>query len=166
MFKDPLTSRIVDFLTGIGLQVEPSDVPEGTFLPGVLVKNGRLLVDESKLLYPGDLLHEAGHLAVTPPEIRRTLCDEVDVPDVNMDAIEAHSIAWSYAAALHLGIDPRIVFHPQGYKGNAEVLLQSFQLGVFVGANGLTEHGLALSPDRARELGLQPYPQMLKWLRD
>jgi hypothetical protein len=166
LFKDQLTNQIVEFLTGIGLEVEPAETAGDTFLPGILVKDGRLLVDESKLLYRGDLLHEAGHLAVTPPEIRRTLSDEVEVPDVNMDAIEAHSIAWSYAAALHLGLDPRIVFHPEGYLGRSEGLLQNFYFGVYPGLNGLIECGMALSFERARELGAKPYPHMLRWLRD
>ena len=29
-----------------------------------------LVVDLAKLKYPGDLLHEAAHLAVAPPEFR------------------------------------------------------------------------------------------------
>ena len=32
---------------------------------------------------------------------------------------EMGAIAWSYAAALHIGLDPRVVFHEDGYKGAA-----------------------------------------------
>jgi hypothetical protein len=165
-FQDPLTSKIAGFLAEIGLEVEPSPLTDKTFLPGILVRNGRLLVDEAKLKYPGDLLHEAGHLAVSPAKLRPTLSDEVELPEVNMDAIEAHSIAWSYAAALHLNLDPAVVFHPDGYKGQAESLLFNFRIGAYLGVNGLVESGMTAIGARAGELGTPPYPHMIKWLRD
>jgi hypothetical protein len=165
-FSNPLTAKVVDFLLEIGIQVEPAQVPAKTFLPGILVRNGSLLVDEPKLLYPGDLLHEAGHLAVAPAAIRAQLSDEVELPEMNMDTVEAASIAWSYAAALHLSIDPAVVFHPQGYLGHASGLLFSFNLGVYPGANGLQDRGMAVTGARAQELGLAPFPHMIKWLCD
>ena len=35
------------------------------------------------------------------------------------------AIAWSYAAALEIGIPPEIVFHPDGYRGASESMLQT-----------------------------------------
>ena len=58
---------IVAFLEEIGLPVRFRDLDEAGFLPGITVEAGGLNVDREKLLYPGDLLHEAGHLAVLPP---------------------------------------------------------------------------------------------------
>jgi hypothetical protein len=74
--------------------------------------------------------------------------------------------AWSYAAALHLEIDPAVVFHPQGYRGASEGLLGNFREGRYVGVPLLQWMGLTLDDRNAREQGLPPYPAMLKWLRD
>jgi len=110
-------------------------------------------------------LHEAGHLAVAPGELRPELSGEVVLPGFNMDAVESQAIAWSYAACVYLHLDPALVFHEKGYKGKSEALLLNFRLGVYVGVNGLREAGMA-STNQARELGSEPYPHMLKWLND
>ncbi|MEA2205661.1 MAG: hypothetical protein QOE77_2437 [Blastocatellia bacterium] len=166
VFANPLTARIVAFLQEIGIEVVPASFAEETFLPGILVDKGRLLVEEAKILYPGDLLHEAGHLAVAPPEIRASLSGEVNIQDEDMDPIEAQAICWSYAALTHLGLAPEVVFHEGGYRKHAQDLILNFRLGVYLGANGLEELGMTVTARAARERGLLPYPHMLKWLRD
>lgn len=166
VFQNDLTNKIADFLTEIGIVLIPAKLDTQTFLPGILVRDGKLLVDEEKLTFPGDLLHEAGHLAVAPANLRSSLSDEVILPDVNLDVLEVQSIIWSYAACVHLGIDPRIVFHESGYKGRSESLLFNFGLGVFIGLSGLEENGMAFSERKALEFGVSPFPQMQKWLRD
>ncbi|HEX9962076.1 MAG TPA: hypothetical protein VGB00_14165 [Pyrinomonadaceae bacterium] len=167
MFKNHLTRQIAEFLTGIGLQVICRELGENTFLAGIFIENGKIYVDESRLAFPGDLLHEAGHLAVMPENLRAHLSDEITLPaEFAIDAVEVAAIAWSYAAALHLGLDPRVVFHEGGYKGNSESLLINFSLGVYIGVNTLENAGMTATGEKARQLGVQPYPQMLKWLRD
>jgi hypothetical protein len=53
------------FVESIDLSVQEQTLPHPTFLPGLeLISNG-IAFDPARLLYPGDLLHEAGHLAVT-----------------------------------------------------------------------------------------------------
>ena len=164
-FKNDLTKVITDFVTEISLEVIFTPLAGDTFLPGILVESGRLLVDETKLRYPGDLLHEAGHLAVAPNSLRSGLSGEVILPEVNMDPVEAQAMAWSYAAIIYLGLDPEVVFHEGGYKGNSEGLLLNFRLGVYLGVNGLQEAGMTATANIAHEMGVLPYPHMLKWLR-
>jgi len=77
---------------------------------------GRWLVDERRLLHPGDILHEAGHIAVTDPAER----NQPKLTPTPGD--EMATLAWSYAAACWLGIAPEILFHPAGYKGGASAL--------------------------------------------
>ena len=166
MYKDPLTRQIIDFLTGIGLEVRPRKIEGESFLSGIFIENGVLFVDEDRLEYPGDLLHEAGHLAVAPGHLRGLLSDEVDLPEFNMDSIEAGAIAWSYAAAIYIGLDPRVVFHEGGYKGSSSGLLMNFALGAYIGLNILEEAQMALGENLARQAGTAPFPAMLKWLRD
>jgi hypothetical protein len=166
MFKTPLTNKISEFIREIGLEIIPKKLDGNTFLSGIFIENGKIFVDEDKLTFPGDLLHEAGHLAAAPGDLRGQLSDEVDLPDFDMDAIEAAAIAWSYAAALHLDLEPRVVFHEGGYKGQSESLLLSFSLGVFFGVNILEESGMTATGERAEKFGIPPYPSMIKWLAD
>ncbi len=168
-FNSELVQQLVHFIVEIGIDVVPITIGSKTFLPGILVEHGKIFVDEARLTYPGDLLHEAGHLAVAPGELRPTLSGEVAIPGVLMEPVESQAIAWSYAAILHLGLDPRVVFHEGGYGNGAsssESLLFSFSLGVYIGVNGLQDAGLTAMGHRATELGVTPYPHMLKWLRD
>jgi hypothetical protein len=109
-FADPLTERLVAFVRGIGIEVRAATLPEKTFLPGLDIRHGAILVDAERLAHPGDILHEAGHLAVTDPAERRAPTLSPTGGD------EMTSIAWSFAALRHLGLDPAIVFHDDGYK--------------------------------------------------
>lgn len=163
-FQDELTHKITSFLMQIGVETISAKITEETFLPGILVKEGKLLVDEEKLEFPGDLLHEAGHLAVAPANLREKLSDEVVLPDFNPDVLETQAILWSYAACVYLEIDPQIVFHKGGYKRKSESLLLNFKLGVFIGLNGLEENEMAFSAAKAAEMGVEPFPKMYKWL--
>jgi hypothetical protein len=158
-FADPLTERLVAFVRGIGIDVRGAALPEKTFLPGLDIRNGAILVDAERLTYPGDILHEAGHLAVTDPAQR-------DAPQLlPTPADEMTSIAWSYAALRHLELDPAIVFHDDGYKGGAASLIENFTAGRYFGVPLLQFYGMALEPKRAATIGVDPYPHMLRWLR-
>lgn len=162
MYRDSLTSRLAAFVNSIGLRVEPAEIAEDTFLPGLRISNGTILIDEARLSYPGDILHEAGHLAVTPAEKRNTLYGNAGADPGE----EMMAIAWSYAAAIHMGVDPAVVFHAHGYKGGSQAILKNFAAGRYVGVPVLEWLGMAAGAKTARELNVPPYPHMLKWLRD
>ncbi|MDQ3817320.1 MAG: hypothetical protein M3362_06475 [Acidobacteriota bacterium] len=161
-----MTNRIAEFLNGIGIEVVPQTLDGECFLPGILIEEGRLLVDEAKLKYPGDLLHEAGHLAVAPASLRSSLSGEVLIPGADMDDVEAQSTAWAYAALTHLGLEPRVLFHEGGYRGKSEGLIFTYSIGVYPGAGGLHLLGMTATGEEARRYGVAPYPHMQKWLRD
>lgn len=166
MFRDSLTDSLADFLNGVGIEVAPARLDGGCFLPGIRVERGGLLVDEAELIYPGDLLHEAGHLAVAPSTLRPSLSGEVIIPGADMNAVEVHATAWAYAAVTRLGIDAKVLFHEGGYDGKSRGLLFTYGCGVYPGAFGLQELGMTAVGELARRLGVAPYPHMLKWLRD
>lgn len=166
MFQSALTRKIVEFLTAVGIEVAPVRLADECFLPGIRIESGRLLVDESKLAYPGDLLHEAGHLAVAPRRLRAGLSGEVIIPGADMNAVEAQATAWAYAAVAHLGLDPEVLFHEGGYDGKSQGLIFTYGSGVYPGAYGLQEIGMTAVGKAAGELGVAPYPHMLKWVRD
>src|SRR5438067_4166030 len=161
-FKNELTARIVNFLIELGLEVKAAVIREETFLPGISVNCGVILIDESRLKYPGDLLHEAGHLAVVPASRRDQLQSYIG----RRGGEELMAIAWSYAALVHLGLEPSVVFHEEGYRGGSESLIENFTQGRYFGVPTLQWIGLTADDKRAKEMGIAPYPNMIKWLRD
>ena len=58
-FQNPLVQRITHFLNSIGIAVHAANIDGPTFLPGIRIEAGALLIEEAQLKYPGDLLHEA-----------------------------------------------------------------------------------------------------------
>jgi hypothetical protein len=154
------TAAVAAFLDEIGLAVRFGAISETTFLAGIRIERGQLVVDESRLLYPGDLLHEAGHLAVLPPERRAAISG-----DAGDDAgYEMGAIAWSYAAALHIGLDLATVFHAAGYRGSSRAIMENFAAGRYIGVPILDWLGLAINPPRSGVKGVMHYPHMLRWL--
>ena len=156
---------IAGFLREIGVVVEPAVLDHETFLPGLELDRGRLLYDEARLTYPGDLLHEGGHVAVAPPSLRPLMGGDLELPGVDMGKLEIAAILWSYAAVRAIGLDPAIVFHDGGYRGKARGLLRTFGFGVYPGLPYLEAAGMAFGPRRAAELGVAPFPHVVHWLR-
>ncbi len=155
---DPLVGRIVAFLRLVGIPVEIAMLEGETFLPGVVVAGGGLRVDPSRLTWPGDLLHEGGHVAVgDPARLDEGVSDD---PGEEMAAL-----AWSYAAAVHLGLDASTPFHDGGYRGGGAALAEAFSAGGYVGVPLLALWGLTLEPHRAKAAGARGYPHMLAWRR-
>lgn len=124
-----LARRIIGFLRGIGLAVEEAEVPEGSFLPGVRIAQGRLRVDLARLRWPGDLLHEAGHLAVVPAALRPAMDDALQELPAVLHGGEIEATAWAWAAMCHLGLPSAVLFHDGGYHGRAAGLRTTFELG-------------------------------------
>ncbi len=165
-FANPLTGTIADFLGGIGIVVAAAELSDEGFLPGVALQSGRLLVDEEFLVYPGDLLHEAGHVAVAPAWARPSMSGDVEIAGLDLGELEWAAIPWSYAAARAISVDPAVVFHEGGYRGHSPGLLHNFALGVPIGVHLLEAAGMTATGPRAEELGVPPYPHMLRWLRE
>jgi hypothetical protein len=154
--------KIAGFLREIGLPLTAGPVGKETVLPGIQVVRGGLVVEEARLKHCGDLLHEAGHLAVLTAKDRASA--ELDL-GTDLGA-EIAAIAWSYAASVHLDLDPAIVFHAGGYRGASPTFIENFGEGRYVGVPLLQWMGLTADVPRAKELGVPPYPNMLRWLRE
>ena len=145
------------FLAGIGLPVREEDFQETSFLPGILIRNGQLVIDRARLLYPGDILHEAGHLAVAPADQRPGLQADIAASNPERAGDELAVQLWSYAACRHLGIPAAVVFHPDGYKGAADWLVGQYQSGSYPGLPLLAWMGLTTN---------EGFPAMTRWLRE
>lgn len=151
---------ILAFLARIGIPVVVATLDEKTFLPAMTVRGGAILVDPDRLEHPGDLLHEAGHIALTDPALRPKLDAVGDDPGEEMGAI-----AWSWAALLALGLAPEILFHDAGYRGASAAFIANFSAGRTLGVPMLACWGMTAEPHRAGADGLAPYPAMTRWLR-
>lgn len=159
-----LARRIVAFLRGIGLEVTEAEVPADSFLPGLRIVQGGLQVDLDQLRWPGDLLHEAGHLAVVPAALRASMDDALaELPPVPHGG-EIEATAWAWAALRHLQLPSEVLFHDGGYHGRSQGLRTTFELGVYLGAAGLVSAGLAATPAQA-SAGAALYPHLMAWLR-
>jgi hypothetical protein len=160
------TTRILHFLEKIGIQIIEKELDPTTFLPGLTLGSNCIYVDFDKLKYPGDLLHEAGHLAVTDGESRKIIESNITNNEWPTQGEEIAAILWSYAALSHLNLDPSFVFHPDGYKGNSEWFISNFTNGNYIGLPFLEWAGLALGNNRAHSEGKEAFPVMQKWIRD
>jgi hypothetical protein len=114
-----------------------------------------------KLKYPGDILHEAGHIAIVPAAERSSLTEESIAKRDMREAEEMMAIAWSYAACVHLDIDASFVFHDKGYKGGGHSIAENFKAGRYFGVPVLKWVGMCCNPEE--ENG---YPKMIRWVRE
>jgi hypothetical protein len=157
-----LMDRMLDFINAIGLEYHFETIEANTFLPGLEFREGALIIDRDKLLYPGDILHEAGHLACMPPDIRKTMTGALEDNNINQGG-EMMAIAWSYAACIYLEIELEVVFHEYGYKGGGSHIADSFKQGQFFGVPLLEWCGMTYDAPTARRLNKQLFPKMINW---
>lgn len=150
---------VVVFFDAIQLEYRFEQLASKTFLPGLMIQEGRLIIDPDKLTYPGDTLHEAGHIAVTPEAGRPALTG--DVHKCGHDpGDEMAAIAWSWAALQAIGGPPEFLFHPDGYKRGSESYIEAFSSGHGFGYPLLAWYGMT-------EMPTEPggFPSMKLWLR-
>ena len=81
-------------------------------------------------------------------------------------AEEMAAIAWSYAVLVYLELEPSVVFHELGYRGESEALIDNFSNGRYFGVPMLQWLGLVVDGKQAQDRGIKPYPAMIKWLMD
>ncbi len=147
----PAAQAIVAFLDQIGLTVGIGANLGETFLSGLAIRGGEIAIDPAVRVWPGDLLHEAGHIAVTEAAARA----ELDQPPAD-GGTEMAAIAWSVAAAHACGVGLDVLFHQEGYKGDAAWLRGAFEAGKPFGVPLLTWYGLTSDAE---------FPAMRRWLR-
>lgn len=157
---------ITGFLKDIGITVIEGPVSANSFLPGVCIVNGTIVHDIAALRWPGDLLHEAGHIATMPSALRHLLNDALQESVSAPHAGEVEATAWAYAAIVHLGLSPSVLFHEEGYDGRSESLILTYTNGVYPGCFGLAQAGMTLLGAEADSAAIAPYPNMTRWLRN
>ena len=145
----------------MGIDAGRVDVP--TAFPGSLILRGALVVEEDKLVSPGDVLHEAAHIALAPPDRRKTDVAFLDNAD---GGEEIATIAWSWAAVVKLGLQPEDVFHGTAYpRGDSPTIIDACRGGNYIGFPLLQVWGMAYDAENARARGVDPFPHMVRWVR-
>lgn len=184
--------EVVQALRQLQLPLQEHQAAGGeTFLPEVWLDRG--VIHYTPRVQVGDLLHEAGHFAVIPPSFRGYLrrgsvesegknpsllvrkIEEYMKTNVHPDepvtrallqAGECEAIAWSYAAAVHIGYDALNIFthtypglpqHRQPFQGEGKDLFHSVKAGAYFGVHGLHHAGMC---------NRKQWPVMKKWLQD
>lgn len=177
--------RCLDFVLSIGIPVMEVRCVEG-FLPAIRVEAGGLLVDPSRC-FPGDILHEAGHVATMPAQFRPLACGDLMAANTAMSAWldanptlleqmpedpvargclqcgEAEATAWQYAAAVAMGLPEEWIFPVDGYEGQGRATLHGLRTNCYLGINGLQTAGwthVRMQIDSS----LPVYPSMARWL--
>ena len=114
--------------------------------------------------YPGDLLHEAGHVAVAPPE-QRAASATLDPSSGD----EMATLAWSYAALRHLELDAGGRLPSARLQGRRALALtetlQAAGRGVISACRCCSYYGMTVEEEFAAARGVEPFPHMLRWLR-
>lgn len=159
MFSDSTVIRMAAFLESIGIPVIAASSLSPTSFPGLDIQHGCVLVDESRLIHMGDILHEAGHIALTHPSMR-------DTPRLSpTGGEELSALAWSYAAATHLNLGAETVFYPESYHDFGDDLVEHFANGNYIGLPLMQKFGMTVEPRNAASRGALPYPHMTRWVR-
>ena len=171
--------RVTAFLHEIGMPVAiRQHAPKKTFLRDVWHDRGVLCYTPNALA--GDVLHEAGHLAVTPSFLRKYLrpgdidenhefqkvsnaCFEKfrsnpEGPEIRaiIQSGETEAIAWSYAAAVAAGINPMLPFL-HGFDGAGDEVCLALEANSYLGINGLRAGGMIES--------VKSFPSMTRWMQ-
>lgn len=159
---EAVAQRCLDFLDEVGIAVDWFGDADGErLLDGLAIVEGRILIDPDVPVWPSDLLHEGGHVAVCPAEQRPSLGPLVPDPVDEMMAI-----GWSYAASKRCDVSLEQLFHPGGYRKDGPALRQYFSVGAFIGAPHMEELGMCTSDlATAMAKGAPTYPGMIRWIR-
>lgn len=152
---------IVAAIEAIGLPVRWGKVTQEGLLPGIRIENGGLTIDTETLLFAGDVLHEAGHLAVLTPEERATVAGTLP----KEGGAEMAALAWSYAMAIEFDLPLDVVFH-DAFKAGGSWLRETFAAGHPLGQPLLQFWEMTrTSEDIPGFEHLPRYPKMALWLR-
>ena len=149
---------IVDFIRSLGIEVRTGSLDSPGFLPGILIRDGALVYDPEVAFHPGDLLHEAGHLALLEPVKRQRASGDLVQQFPEEEGSELAVILWTFLACRHLDLSPAVVFHEEGYRGESAWLKGELEGGNYLGLPLLQWMGMV-------RVGLGGDLEVTMWLR-
>ena len=165
-------NTVVDFINSIGIEAKFVDGANG-FLDHVVIKNGTIEISPKASV--GDVLHEAGHLAIIPKKFRHLADGDIDdsvenifslIQDLDGDhpdmiamlqCSDTEATAWAWAAGKNLNIEEDKIIENHSYEGTGESIRLALRMRSYLGINGMAAAGMV----KQRE-----YPSMIKWTQD
>lgn len=184
MRGEAMLLKVVEFLNEIGIEAKIEQGAHG-FVKHARITNGSLAIDPACPV--GDVLHEAGHIAITPARYRRLLDGDIqwgirkaweDAERFNLgpddplmraliQCSDPEATAWAWAAGLHIGLAPEQIIYdsddPFHYGGEAWSVRQAHEMGYSLGAHGLAHAGFCQVGMYNRFNPLPKYPQLAFW---
>jgi hypothetical protein len=173
-----------EFLKRIGLRVHEVAGASG-FTEGVDIRDGELLVDPN-VACASNILHEAGHLAIVPPEFRgffqsnveggqrrmlAALMEQNIEPDsplyrAALNCSDPEATAWAWAAGKHLGLDEEDIIQNHEYGGDGDSIRLQLALNAYAGIHGLARAGFCSTSERLSPMtGLPAFPNLAMWVQ-
>ena len=167
------------FLHDIGIAIHPvDDLLLDEFIPGVRIVKGEILYSKKTPISFGDILHEAGHVAIIPDIFRMQIDGDVDrclepiidewfeknpdsfgetenlVSRALLQCGDAEATAWSFAAARHIGLPTAELYPAASYDGEWPAIEIMLREGMHFGINGLAAAGMTRQ---------RAFPEMTRW---
>jgi hypothetical protein len=168
--------RAIRFVRSVGIPVTLSAAEVNGFAPGIEIRAGELFVGPGATA--SSLLHEAGHLAILPGNVRSWATGDIDVvvermfrwlksvdaggdPDAPLmraaiQASDPEATAWAWAAGGAVGLRPTEIIRNEDYEGDGAVIRLQLSARRYVGIHGLQHAGLC---------SVRNYPAMSAWLQ-
>lgn len=172
--------RVVTFLNEIGIATRYEAGATG-FVDGCRIEHGTLVVDPQCRV--SGLLHEAGHLAITPSCFRslmdgnlyagqREMLKIVEIVAPHPDAplyraaiqcSDPEATAWAWSAGVALGLPGEEIIRNDEYDGDGEGMRFSLSAKMYLGINGLAHAGFCALRSRA---GIEAWPKLNFWTQE
>lgn len=163
-----------------GLSWRHEATASGFLGAGVDIQEGVLLISPEASV--GNVLHEAGHLAILPQPVRQFVNTDLDKavgllmatidwsnPDsplcrAAIQCGDTEATAWAWAAGLAAGIPGPAVIRNEDYDGTGFEIREMLRTGAYMGIHGLQHAGLCAASDRwASHTRLPVYPRLARW---
>lgn len=173
-------TTVASFLNDIGLEARMVDqLGAPSFLKDVCIDHGTLQFTENALV--GDLLHDAGHLAVIPARFRIQMhgnlyksfreilknLDHMDPEDPEAVALlngdDLAATAWGWACGRHLDIDPQVIITPESFGHEGDHIRRMLSMNSYFGIQALQATGFCLARDLCVS-GRSVFPKLNFWL--
>ena len=89
--------KVIIFLEEIGINVIEKQLDNATFLPGISLGPNCIYIDLKKILYAGDILHEAGHLQLLLLQKEKILIFQITIPARVMKLLQCYGRMQHYS---------------------------------------------------------------------
>jgi hypothetical protein len=172
--------RVMRFLNGVGVCARYEEGAIG-FSKGCCITQGALHVDPDCRI--STILHEAGHLAITPRCFRslmdgnlyagqREMLRIVDEAGVHPDdplyraviqCSDPEATAWAWAAGTELSLPGAEIVRNDEYGGDGEAIRLALQMRAYIGVHGLAHAGFCAIRERN---GVAAWPHLNFWTQE